>query len=55
MKTYRKHIDGIFLGSGMKIAEKKLKDKDIESTFILTALNGRKIFKKISESEIVII
>ena len=52
MKTYRKNIDGILLGDGMKIAKEKLKDKEAGSVFVLTAYNGAKAFKKTSDGKI---
>ena len=52
MKTYRKHIDGIYLRTGECIAREKLKNKEIGDTFIFTALNGYKAFRKTDKNTI---
>lgn len=52
MKTYRKHIGGIYLGTGESIAKEKLRDKEIGDTFILTALNGYKAFRKTDKNTV---
>lgn len=46
MRNVKRHFDGIMIQCSMSYATKQLKEQEIGSTLLVTALNGQELFVK---------